>query len=636
MKIKFLIKILPFFLTSFFALAQQTEVDSLEKWVAKYPKKDTVWLKNMIKLERMYVDNMSPKKVAVGKLILDNSRRLNYEAGINKGLMYLVYSYIDDGDFVRALSFSLERLSFNEKKGNRVEEIETYNLLVTIHAKCNNIQKALDYSLLAKKKIDVLPTNTRNWYISFCNINTGLANLYTLQEKHEKAIQVYLEVIEKVNEGIIYDKMRPAKAYYFLCVTNSNIAFLYFQSNNFKLSAEYAQRALTLSKQHQVPLVLPPVLNMMVLSYLNIGQFDKAEKYLEQVETLKDENKLLINEIISFYDVSKDFYLKKRDFEKAYYAQKQFVTLKDSVNGTEVQNKLNDLEKKYETQKKELKIASLQNEQKLNNTRSNYYLGLAVMLVFCLMGSLIAIWQINKAKQKVEKANNQRDKLFAIVAHDLRSPVSTLRRVTSKVKHVLDKNDPKATKLLSTTIENSANSLYNLVDNLLYWSLLQQGKIKSRVTKFVLSYEISEVVETLRFKAISKRISLLYKDSSLVEVNADRMIVQTIIRNVLDNAIKFTPENGSVEVKTTLLSDRVELTIKDTGVGIRENLVKVLFDGEDAQKNDSTGTDGEKGKGVGLYLCYELAKMIGCDLKLLTTSKLGTTFVLILPLPNIP
>jgi tetratricopeptide (TPR) repeat protein len=377
------------------------KIDSLEKIISKKQVNDTTWINAIISLEKLYIDTRNQKKGTHLDMLLKKAKKANYLKGISQALRLRAYQYADEGDYKKALNIALEKLAYDEKNNTLAEVIDAYNLLVYVNARSNIIPKALEYALLAKKGIDDLPETHPKWYDLFGSVYSGLGNMYIINQEYNKtseikALDIYAAVIKNAKKAIELNRMPKEKALYLEGSAYNNMAFLYYRSEKYQLSAEYAQKALAMSEQHNVPLLLPPVLNILVLSYTNIGDFKNAERYLAMMGEFDKNKKLKQEELLGYYKVGRELYLKQNKFELAYQYQDKYYSLKDSIQGTDVQNKLNELSTKYETEKKEAQIKTLERERTLKN-----YL-IAAIFIF-LIGSAVAIWNKYKSIQ-LEKA----------------------------------------------------------------------------------------------------------------------------------------------------------------------------------------------------------------------------------------
>lgn len=609
------------------AYSQQSRVkyaDSLENVLKTRTVKDTISITLMLYLEQEFIENNSPKLGSYVPEIIRLSTLYNYKKGLAN--VKVVQSMIASRkpDFPTALSFAHEALKIALTTNAPPFIIYCYMQLGGLQLKsasgndAANFDKAIGY--FSQALALALQTNNKKM-VSITYQNIALA--YLDINKPQKA----LDVLYKSRKMLPYNTDLINEGY-----TLNLIGRTLNELKQYDKALVYLKQGEDIAEKVNSSRLKVIIYYNLGTTYISLNRLDKAESYFfKSYQLTRKENKIkALPDLEKLAEISE----LRKDYKKALMYNKQFIVLKDSLTKTENDKAFLDLEKKYETSQKEAKIKALQQEQSLANSRNNAYLGIVIMLALLLIGAIVSILVINNTKQKVDKANKERDRLFSIVAHDLRSPASNLRRITSTIQYVFKKNDIKAQQQLSHSIEQAAMSLYSLVDNMLNWSLLQQNKAWFNPISFVLSYEVTEVLQMLSYKANLKNIKLTFDDNSHVEVFADRMFTQTIIRNLVDNAIKFTPENGSINIEISFTDHIANLIISDTGIGVPKETQNLIFNDNAASIKSQNGTQGEQGTGVGLYLCYELAKMNKGELKLLSSSAAGSTFSLSVPLFN--
>ena len=234
-----------------------------------------------------------------------------------------------------------------------------------------------------------------------------------------------------------------------------------------------------------------------------------------------------------------------------------------------------------------------------------------------------------KIEENLRESNATKDRFFSIIAHDLRNPfISIANFVTLMTKHsaVLSKTEIIT---ISKELKESTDKTQDLLENLLHWAKSQRGTIQFKPEVIELS-EISEDITSL-FGNMAKTKSVVLE--SQIEKNtlafADWHMTSTILRNLVSNAIKFTPENGKVTVRAMQTEESVQVKVSDTGVGMKQEVIDKLFVID--QKIVTTGTANEKGTGLGLILCKELVEKNGGSIDVTSELGKGSTFSFTLP-----
>ena len=241
------------------------------------------------------------------------------------------------------------------------------------------------------------------------------------------------------------------------------------------------------------------------------------------------------------------------------------------------------------------------------------------------------------AKRIIEQQNaelratlSNRDKMYSVIAHDLRSPMASIRMVLNLVVASTSPElvGPELYELLDKANKESED-VHDLLDNLLKWTKSQTGRLNVVIQELDLNDIIPGVVDIFEMIAQTKRIKLdLQMGDTPLVVTADNDMLKTVVRNFLSNAIKFSPEDSSIEIIMTKEGDFAKVSVRDHGVGIAAERLGSIF-----HKGETTyGTGGEEGSGLGLQLCQDFARKIGGDCTVESVEGEGSTFSVLIPL----
>jgi two-component system sensor histidine kinase/response regulator len=223
---------------------------------------------------------------------------------------------------------------------------------------------------------------------------------------------------------------------------------------------------------------------------------------------------------------------------------------------------------------------------------------------------------------------NNRDKMYSVIAHDLRSPMASIRMVLNLV---VASTSPELVGAELFELLDKANKeseeVHDLLDNLLKWTKSQTGRLNVVLQDLDLNDIIPGVVDIFEVIASTKKIHLSYSGCSTI-VRADNDMLKTIVRNFMSNAIKFSPEDSTIEITVLSDSDFAKISVRDHGVGIASDRIGTIF-----HKGETTyGTGGEEGSGLGLQLCQDFARKIGGDVMVESAEGQGSTFSVLVPL----
>jgi signal transduction histidine kinase/ligand-binding sensor domain-containing protein len=232
--------------------------------------------------------------------------------------------------------------------------------------------------------------------------------------------------------------------------------------------------------------------------------------------------------------------------------------------------------------------------------------------------------QIEKQNLELKLANNTKNKFFSIISHDLRNPVASIDQMALLINMKFGKVSEEKMQLYFEALKNSSSQTLNLLDNLLIWAQTQTNRITINMEHISVDELISETVNSCSSFANKKNINLECPHKSNLMINIDKNTIQTVLRNLITNAIKFTKENGNVEIQVEDKKTKVVFKIVDNGVGMKKEVLENLFKIENLYSRP--GTSGEKGTGLGLILCYEFLALNGGKIWVESELEKGSTF----------
>jgi len=234
--------------------------------------------------------------------------------------------------------------------------------------------------------------------------------------------------------------------------------------------------------------------------------------------------------------------------------------------------------------------------------------------------------QLLQYMDELDESNRTKDKMFSIISHDLKSPFSALLGTSSILIQETGKENVNVDRVnkMSKIINESTVRTFDLLVNLLDWARMQSKKIVVKPELLNLSDIITENVNIAQTVAMSKNISLNYATPDYYPIVSDKAIISTILRNLISNAIKYTPQNGQVTVSLTSGNQIYLISVEDTGVGIPPEKLEKIFKSGTIQS--TPGTNNEQGTGLGLDLCKDFVNKIGGDISVKSNYGKGTTF----------
>lgn len=313
--------------------------------------------------------------------------------------------------------------------------------------------------------------------------------------------------------------------------------------------------------------------------------------------------------------------------------------LRDSTQNSRARNRALLFE---QHEKERLDLLS-QKEKELQHaeSRNQQLIAIGSLLTFCIVtvGLSFLIWQkqrsnrqLIKTNQLVVEANASKDKLFSIIGHDLKGPLNSLTRFSSLLSDDTDRLSRDEIKTLARDLDKSLNNLFALLENLLQWSQSQRGDIDFKPNAFDLGELLKENQELFQGLAENKKIMIINDTNSILLVNAHRNSINTILRNLISNGVKFTPVEGVITLQAKPIGKYLKVSVTDTGLGISESAIQKLF--TIGTKHSTLGTAKEKGTGLGLAICKDFVEKNGGTIGVESVEGKGSTFYFTVPLAN--
>ncbi len=629
---------------------------------------------------------------------LEINQELHDTLALSNTYANLGTNYCDIGDFSRALEYEEKALELAKATKHQQSISYALNNLGVVHNVMGNYPKALEYyqksfhidesqknykdAAVAASNVAFI-LNIQGEYdeaISFCQkgldyseqigFKTGLTYNYEYLgliyktkgdynkawENHQKALVLQTEIGNKT--GL-------ANAY-------KDLGEILNLQGKYNEAVKFYNNSLSIGKAIDNKQIVMKSYVGLSLTYLKQNDYINAQKYSQIAYVLANDigNIDLIAQSADLLAKSKAALGKHKE---AYNLYTVFKNMSDSLFNEENVRSIANLEYQYKFEKeKELfkieqqkKDAVRAEEEKLQKMiRNSLLVGVLLMLVLVLV-ILHSFLQKSKANlllaeqkkqiedtneelitqkeeiqivaQELEKANKTKDKFFSIIAHDLKSPFNGLIGFTELLleNHKSYNHTERETYL--QYIQDCSLKTYNLLDNLLTWAQSQSGLIKFNPEKIKMKSLVDDIILLLSETAGNKNIELVSDTQDDLALNADKNMLHTIILNLVSNAIKFTPKGGSITVKSLVESYHskqkvAKIIVKDTGVGIPAEIQRTLFTLNG--NYTTTGTNKEKGTGLGLLLCKEFVDQH--DGKIIVNSQVnkGSEFEVSIPFFN--
>lgn len=536
-------------------------------------------------------------------------------------------------NYADAFEYELEAIRYFEKSGNISSLINAYRSLGSAYRKQNKYDEALD---ILKKTLELCEKiDNRTDYSNTCH---SIYLLYRELKDNENAMK-YLELgmpkalpnSESMSNWILIKGT--------ICNTNQE----------YDSALYYIRKSIQISPQKMVQNEYT-ICNTLYNIYFNLKNYDSAYYYANRViKVAREKNNM---EWMSYgYKSLSNINAAEEKFSEALKNYRLSVAYNDSVFNKENLDKIETLKIEYETEKKDAELVAInkQNESMNKTLRMRSLLlilafSVIVLAVFYLisiqrsrkkiMEKNVEITQHRKdidiQNQKLNEHVKTKDKFFSIISHDLRGPMGTqMSLIGALIERFEELSNPEKLEILNILKDSSTKS-YDFMNNLLEWSRTQRGVIKSNPEIIDSKVIIDNVINVSNLRASQKGQLLANKVSIDTNVFADKNILNTIFNNLFNNAIKFTPEKDKIEVFAESKEDEVLFCVADSGIGIPQDKIEMIFRVDNDFKR--SGTFEEHGTGLGLVIVKEFVNLMKGDVWV--ESEVGTGSKFFFTLPN--
>lgn len=238
--------------------------------------------------------------------------------------------------------------------------------------------------------------------------------------------------------------------------------------------------------------------------------------------------------------------------------------------------------------------------------------------------------QLQEQKEKLLKINREKEKVISTIAHDLRNPFNSLLGILDFLSNNYESLDEDTRKEYINYARSSSNELYTLTEKMIEWVFCGGGFIDMRLEPLVLSEVVENAVSIIHSMALNKKISIANRITAPIKILADENMISAVLRNLMSNAIKYTPEGGNVSLSAGIEKNRIIIRVEDTGIGINPEMLEKIISGTGGVS--TPGTAKENGNGLGLVICKEFIEKHKGWLTVTSGLDVGTIFTISLPI----
>ncbi|MBN2805567.1 MAG: tetratricopeptide repeat protein [Prolixibacteraceae bacterium] len=606
----------------------------------------------------------------------------NYYGGQSRALNHIGKYYHSVGEFKKSYEFFLDGLQIALNLRDSTVITELHRNIGNFYLTVGNTGKALESYYLALEY-----SSAENDPINFASVNNQLGNIYQAKGDTKKAMhyhclalkirtkQLYYEGIGKSlkNIGEVFEfqgQLDSALLYY------QNARVIFEEINYLKgkvkclnnmgrilgatdsIAYDYLIESLELSSQMNYAKGIINAEQTLSVFYIQNGKFEMGRQHLEHALTIamaNGANEMVEALLLNFYQLE----LELQNYQSALDYYVKYSQIKDENDQIANQLNFDELQVAYESASKGKQNELLRKDIELKGLairQRNIMIVMSGLLILTLLTMVIISLvnlkrkkcsnrvlhelntivvkkneELNELNERLTRANNEKDKLYAIMVHELRNPLQWFRQLTGMLNKNYQSMDRQKLFKSLNALDESANHAYHLMDNLLHWTRSQLGRIQFEPERIVIEKIIKENTAFAQSALGYKEIQIKTDCPENLVVKFDKMMLNTILRNLITNAIKFTPEKGQIKILVEALKgEKVLVSVSDSGVGIKDSDQFKIFNS--SEKFSTIGLMNEKGTGIGLLLCKEFIEQHGETIQFESKLGLGTVFRFTLPL----
>jgi len=548
--------------------------------------------------------------------------------------------YYDMANYSEAYFFYMQSLNAAERENDQLGIAKMENNLGNVSHDMGSLADAEKHYLKAYSIYREVGLSTEE-YGALSNI--GL--IFFERELYDSALFYFQEVTNQLNP----DSLASSVEYHILSGVYNNTALTYDELGESRLSLDYFKMALDLAVQVDDQNTAGTVYVNLGSLHGEMGNQESALYYLHRALRIAQQRKFRSLELEVYEELAR-LHAKPGSYASAYNWQLRYDTLYKELFNEDQTEKIMQLRSRYEQEISEKEILQLQSEsqvQKMLNKLFIIFLIIIVALAIIIAINLRskkrtnqmlaernlqisnAIQKLSESENELQKLNRSKDRIFSVVAHDLRNPVAAVTGFSELLYDNFEEFTVETQKEYLLQILQGTQRIQNLLENLLIWARSQMKAVKYEPERVRVDELLNDCVKELKANLDHKKVmSVIQIDKSCV-VFADKAMIRTVFRNLINNAIKFSFPGGKIWFNSENSKEGCKILISDEGIGIQPEIQEKLF--TPSEVVSTPGTTGESGSGLGLLICKEFLERNMGTIEVESEPGNGSTFIVKLP-----
>lgn len=613
--------------------AQTPEIDSLRAALESSKGRDRFEQLNQLAIALRHCSPEQSLTYANEALML--ARELGEEKHTARAYTNIGNAYFLMNQYHKALEayFKAESIYTHYNDTDNIANIN--NNIAAVYLKTGDVDKTIERFTTALEIKHKLGDST-----NIANISSNLGVVYMQRKDYNAALTHFRKALE------IHTKLKNKTG---IADLSNNIAELYILRKQYPEAKEMllAAESNYLANNNMIGVARARANLGLCCGFL--GENTKAAMLFEDAVRLAREARALDVESDT-YRAIRDYYASRGDYTNAYHYSLHYQAANDSIFNRTLVERLAEVETEYLQARREREMELLRKENEIQaqeNKMHMIYLYFSIALFAVIIGLFGVVYNRYRVKRKInaklnianlrlkesefklQESNRVVNHILSVIAHDLRNPVNTVYGFSELLHDHVPNLAKDEVKKYSGIIYNTSLKILGLLENLLNWSKAESKALEYKPERIALFLLLEEVLSICDIHAAQKSISVVNEVPTQVHAFADHNLIESVLRNLINNAIKFTHEGGTVKIKAATHGDEVHMSVVDNGTGIAEDSLAHIFD---ANFHETTeGTAQESGTGLGLYLCKEFLSINKGRIWVESKPGRGSTFTFSLP-----
>jgi signal transduction histidine kinase len=549
--------------------------------------------------------------------------------------------YYELGDFSEAYYFYMHSLNAFEREGDRLGIARMENNLGTVAHEMGKLQEAEKHYNNAfgiYKEIGSISDQCQSLN------NIGLI-LYDRQV-YDSALICFNEAIELLKVAVLdSDSGR-----YVLSGLYNNTALVYSEMGDNEMALSYLRQGLNLAGQVNDPYNLGSVYTNLGSIFGDLKQQDSALYYLHRALRIAKDMGFRHLEMEAYEELAK-LHASTGSYASAYNWLLRYDTVYKELFNENQSEQIARLRARYEQEIKDREIEQLHSETQVQGMLNKLFIGFIVVIVVLVIIIAVnlrskknankmleerniqisnALTKLSESEKELQRLNKSKDRIFSVVAHDLRNPVAAVTGFSELLYDNFEQFPVETQKEYLLQIVQGTQRIQNLLENLLIWARAQMKAIKYEPEILKMKGIVDDCVKELKANLDHKKVTSLVKIDRKCMAYADKAMVHTVFRNLIMNAIKFSFPGGKIWITSEFDAGTCSITVSDEGIGIQPEIQAKLFNANEVVT--TPGTTGESGSGLGLVICKDFLEKNQGKIRVESEPGNGSSFIVSLPL----